>query len=157
MQIICVCYCFTPIFTTNAQVLKAIGEGNNYLLSSAISNVCSILIMLFTLRYGIVYIALGGVLSTLIMTGAYCALCGKHTGYGVFSQLKDLIPNIINVLVMVFCTWGVGLFIESSLLRLFVQIVVGVVTYIVTALIIRNESMRYCLDLINSLLHKRKE
>ncbi len=157
MQIMCVCFCMTPLLTANAQVLKAMGYSNKYLICNAISSTAGILIMLVALRFGVLYVALGGILSTIISVSMLSAFNSRIINYGLFRQIRDLLPNIllvammggITVLVGYLCTFG-------AIWKLLVQIIVGIASYILLAMLLKNDSFTYTKDLIVSFLKKKR-
>ncbi len=157
MQIMCVCFCMTPIMTANAQVLKAMGHSGKYLLCTAVSNIASILIMLCALPMGVLYVALGGILSTIVnvlMLGFYNKKC---IDYGIIRQIRDLLPNIILVGAMSLVTFAVGKFLPlSALPEMIIQALCGVAVYILGSVITKNDSFIYTKNLVFSFLKGKK-
>ncbi len=157
MQIMCICFCMTPIMTTNTQVLKAMGHSGKYLMCTLASNIAGIVIMLCVLPFGVLYVALGGILSTLILVLMLSFFNKKTIDYGILRQLKDLLPNLILVAIMAAVTFAVGKLLRlAPLWEMVIQILCGIVVYVLASILTKNDSFTYTKKLIVSFLNGKK-
>lgn len=156
MQIMCVCFCMTPIMTVNAQVLKAMGYSGKYLISTTVSNITGILIMLGTLPFGVIYVALGGFLSTVVSVLMLSYHVKRVINFGIIKQILVLLPNIILVGLMAAITVAVGLISLPALPKMIIQILCGILVYVLGAIVSKNESFAYIKSLILSFFKRRK-
>lgn len=167
MQIMCICFCFTPLLTTNSQVLKASGVSGRYLIASVFSNIFGIIIMLAALPFGVIYVALSGLISTVFNVSMVSLPNYKLYQYGLIRQLRDLLPTILLVSFMALATFIVGVILKSipiffsspysNWIILVSQIVVGATSYIFGAIISHNESFDYTKNLIKSFITRKRE
>lgn len=157
MQIMCVCFCMTPLITANAQVIKAMGYSGKYLMNSIVSNIVGIILMLCALPFGVIYIALGGIFSTLSSLIILSRINKKYINYGIISQTKDLLPNILLVVTMSVITFAVGKICTIGLIfKIIIQVTCGIAVYVLGALLSQNESFTYAKELIASLFQSKK-
>ena len=82
----------------------------------------------------------------------------KLLGYSIFDQWRDVMPPAILAAVMCAVVMAAGkwLVFMPLILRLSVQIVIGVAVYAALAGIFRLESFRYCLEGVRSVAGGRK-
>ena len=154
LQLLCVYYLFWPVQTLNMQVLKALGEGTKYLTNGFIKTAVDLLILLTTYRFGVICIAAGMVASSLIAVLINAWPNKKLIDYSAGEQLKDLLPNMINSLIMAIAVYSIGLINLNDIVLLPIQILAGIAIYLILSVLSRRSEFTTILDLVKSKLRK---
>ena len=77
--------------------------------------------------------------------------------YGYKEQVKDLVPNISIALVMGLFVWAMSLALPvSNMIKLPIQILAGVIIYLVLSVIFKNESFYYLWSIVHRFAKKEK-
>ena len=111
------------------QVMKALGAGSTYLTIEFIKKALDIIILLITLRFGVVAITVGMVVSSCLAAIVNAWPNKKLIDYSVMDQTKDIFPNIVFSIIMALIVFAVGLLPLNKLLLLIVQILTGIFVY----------------------------
>lgn len=157
LRIFCFTYAFYPIHTANLNAIKAMGRSDMFLKLEIIKKVFAIALLLSTVWFGVMIMAYGLLLSTVISSFINAFPNKKLLNYSYFEQLKDIIPSILLSAVMgtaVYCIKFIGL---SSVLTLVIQIPLGVVIYVVGSIVFKFESFHYILASLKRLFSRDKK
>lgn len=159
LQICCIDFAFYPIHTANLQAINAMGRSDVFLKLEIIKKLYGIGILLVTVFCfeGVLPIAWGAVVSTVLSSFVNAHPNKKLIGYGYLEQIRDILPPMVMALVMFFAVSLLGRLPLAPLPLLCVQIAAGVILYAVMSLIFRPEAFRYLLDTVKAFLAKRKE
>jgi O-antigen/teichoic acid export membrane protein len=153
MRIFCVIDIFTPMVTANHNAYKAVGRLDLYFKGSIISKIFGLAILFLTLPYCVLAIAYG-LLGHCFINLLICAYPNKALlGYGFFEQLKDILPVLALVAVMGIVVYLVELLNLNAMMTILIQILSGMIVYVLGSILFKFESFRYVL---NILMKKRK-
>jgi len=148
LQLVSISYAFMPISAANLQALNAIGRSDIYLRLQFIKRSLGLIILAFSLHFGIYGIVIGEVLAEILSFLINIYPNRKILKYGYREQAKDILPPLFLSVVM-----GSGVFLLSStnlspfpLMTL--QIITGVIFYIGIAWLLKMESFLYIMDSI---------
>lgn len=155
MQIFCAIYAFYPIYTANLQGIKAIGNSGAYLWTELAKKVVGIACLIIAVPYGAIWIALSLLISTMINYVINAVSAKIVLGYPIRQQLLDILPNVIIAGVMFGITYKLNAVVSSRLVNLIIQIVVGVASYCIMAVITKNESFKYLYSTVKGFLKRR--
>ena len=75
-------------------------------------------------------------------------------GYKFRNQALDLLPNLISAGIMCVCVSLVGRLEIGSIWKLIIQIVLGMIVYLILNIMIRNENLIYICNLIKERIKK---
>lgn len=157
LRILCISYAFMPIHTANLNAIKAIGRSDTYLKLEIIKkfvDFASILATMFISVKAMVY----GVLVASIISQVINAWPNKKLlGYSYLEQVADMIPQIIASTIMGAVIYLINLVDIHYLLMLAIQIPLGVIVYIICSKLMHIDSFDYLLDVIKSLLNRKKD
>ena len=156
IQIFCVYYLTRPIETSAQQAILAIGRSDIVLRIMIIINCISIgtlLIASFVFR-SVLLIALGSLLSTLVSLGLYLTFSNRLINYRLKEQIEDILPTFISIIVMAIGVIGVSLLNVGALWKLIIQIIVGMVCYILASLVFQKKTMGYVIAQIKKIINK---
>lgn len=157
LRILCVSYAFMPIHTANLNAIKAIGRSDTYLKLEIIKkfvDFASILATMFISVKAMVY----GVLVASIISQVINAWPNKKLlNYSYLEQVADMIPQIIASTIMGAVIYLINLVDIHYLLMLAIQVPLGVIVYIICSKLMHIDSFDYLLDVIKSLLNRKKD
>ncbi len=151
MQIACVWYAFNPIHYANIQVSKAIGRSDISLFVEFSKKLVDIIMLLLTVRYGLVYVALGLAVSSIIGLWINIEPIRKYIGYSTFGQLRDICPSFIIGLSMfvVIYLFNINISLAPFYMLLF-SIVIGMTIWFTLTKFMNNELLDLFLSRIKN-------
>ena len=148
LQILCVIYAFYSVSTTKYNAYKSIGRSDVYLKMTTITSFVDILILLASMPYGVMAIALGGLASAAFNHIVNAVASKKLFCYRYRDQLMDLIPNSLLSLAMGAAVYAVFWLHLPTYLTLAVQVILGVVLYVLLSTLFHVESFDYMLNML---------
>lgn len=153
LQIYCAVYAIRPILTANIQAIKGLGYSGDFLKVEFINKVIGIVILIFSVQYGVLAIAWGVLLSSIISMFLYAYPNIKILNYKLNEMLIDVTPAFFLSIVMALII-SLLRFTELSMLGLLVlQVMLGMIVYISLAWVLKFEVFIY---LINTLVGFKK-
>lgn len=157
MQILCIVYALYPINTANLQAIKALGKSDYFLKLEIIKKILGIIVLIITIPHGVYAMAVGQVIVTIISTMINAFPNYKLLSYSYFEQIKDVLPNLLIAILMFIIVYPIKCLINNVILLLTVQIIVGVVIYIIFMKVFKVEAFNYLLDIINKRFKNKEE
>ncbi len=148
IQICAFTYMLMPIHTANLQAIKAMGHSDIILKLEIIRKILELSILVFSLKYGIFAIAIGEVITTVISLGINLYPNKRFINYGVLEQLKDIFPSFISSLIMAAIVLSINFIRMNLLIGFLIQIIVGVVIYVLLAYLFNRVTVNYLKDLM---------
>ena len=156
-QIFCAVYAFYPIYTVNIQAIKAVGQGNAYLILEVAKKITGILCLIIAIPYGMIWIALSLLISTFINYIINGIAAKLVLGYGIRQQVVDILPNVAVVAIMTIVVYFLPQISDSRILNLVINCVICVLLYGGVSLLFKNENLQYLMSFITSkYLHHAK-
>lgn len=156
LQIFCIVYAFYPIHTANLNAIKAMGRSDLFLVLEIIKKAMNLAIILTTMWFGVFWLAVGSIISSVISQVINSWPNRKLLNYTYLEQIKDILPSLglsLGMGIAVYCITFLQL---PNWLTLLIQIPLGVVIYVVGAKLFRFESFTYCLNIIKGFKNKKK-
>lgn len=152
LRIACITYCFWPIHITNLQAINAVGRSDIFLKLEIVKKGLNVLALLIGMQFNVYVMVSIKAVQDFLCTFVNAAPNKKLLGYSIWDQWRDVMPPallsaVMCVVVMAAGKWLVFL---PVLVRLAVQILIGVVVYAALAGIFRLESFRYLWDMVKS-------
>lgn len=143
LRIFCITYLFYPIHTANLNAILAVGRSDIDLKLELIKKLLEIMVLLLTMRYGVMAIAYG-LIGTAILNQIINAWPNKELiGYSYLEQIRDVLPEIALACVMGAVVYFVGYLQLPDLTVLVLQIMVGIVVYLGLSALMRLEAFIY--------------
>jgi O-antigen/teichoic acid export membrane protein len=157
LQSCCIAFAFYPIHTANLLAINAMRRSDVCLKLELIKKLYGIGILMVTVFCfeGVMPIAWGAVVSTVLSSFVNAQPNKKLIGYGYLEQIRDILPPVVMALVMFFAVSLLGRLPLAPLPLLCVQVAAGVAVYALLSLIFRPEAFRYLLDTVKAFLAKR--
>lgn len=158
-QIYCIVYALYPLQTSNLQAINGIGRSDIYLKLEIIKKIYGVIIILFCafVLQDIYAVVIGLLISNVISVFINSMPTKRLVNYGVWEQIKDIVPSII--LSLIACAVGslINYFDLNPLVNLIVQIAVVGIVYIVFAALFKVEEFIYLLDAVKERCQSLKE
>ena len=108
------------------------------------------------MRYNILYFALSEIVTTVLGTTLYIIMSKKTINYGVTEVCKDFISNILMSAIMGGFVYFIGELLRfPALLIVLIQIISGVVIYIILSIFIKSQSYYEVLNIITELINSK--
>lgn len=152
LRICCIALLFRPPQTAILQAIKAVGRSDSVLKVDFPIRIVALAVLLVSIRFGIIYLALSEVLITVFGTVLYVIMSHKIINYGAREVCADFLINTSLAMVMGIITWAVGKILPlSSIAVLPIQVVVGVIVYLLLSIITNNTSFKYVLNTLKEI------
>lgn len=154
LQVVCLGQIFSLVSTVNLQAYKAIGRSDIVLKLEFVKKPILLGIIIGMMFISPMAIAIGVAVYELLGALINSFMSKRLIGYSVFAQLKEILPTLIISLVM-----GVSVYFFKYIpihyaIILGLQIISGIVIYILLSLLFNKKNSKYIVDLIRRKKHK---
>jgi O-antigen/teichoic acid export membrane protein len=156
LQIFSISYALIPIHTANLQAINAMGRSDIFLKLEIIKKGIGIVVLIFSIPYGVYAIAIGQVISGIIATFINAYPNKELLKYSYKEQLIDILPSLFISVLMGGIVYSFNFLNISYTLILLLQIFGGVLVYIILAKMFKVESYGYLIETITQLFKSRK-
>lgn len=153
--IACINYMFNPIYTVNLNALKALGRSDIFLALEIIKKIIGLILLLVTMRHGVLAMAYGALITTVIGQPINIWPTRRLIRYGYVSQFYDFFPSVLLAVLTGTLVRPISWLGWADCVTLFIQIVLGTFIYILGAIIFRLEAATYLWDALRSIFVKR--
>lgn len=159
IQIFSVSYMLNIIQTGNLEAIKAIGRSDMILKLEIIKKSAYFLVIfLFVmLTDSPEMLAISSIVCTGIATIVNTFPNRSLIGYSYRKQVEDIVPNLVIAIIMGVVVNLLGSLKLSSLVLLILQVLSGVVIYLLLSIVTKNDSFMYVLELIKQVLLRKKD
>ncbi len=155
LQIMCAVWMLQPIQICTIQAYKAIGRGDEYLrleLYKKILAICVLILLLCIIQKPII-VAFGALTGQIVSCVINMPYLNQLFHYTVKAQIRDLVTPMGLCIIMAIGVMVVGSLIGNVILKMFVQIIIGIVIYISASWLLKNQSF---ILLLNVILKNRR-
>lgn len=158
IQIFCGVYALWPIHTANLQAMNALGRSDLFLKLEIVKKVIGLSILGICIPFGVHVMAFGALVGGLVSTFINTYPNAKLFNYSFQEQWRDILPSLIISLVMGAMIYPIQWIGMSAFLTVVLQMVLGIIVYVVLSSIFKMESFTYLLNTSRDMLwrHKRK-
>ena len=80
----------------------------------------------------------------------------KLLGYSYLAQVKDILPSIIIAFLMGIIVYAINIFNINVILKLIIQIIIGGITYVSMAKLLKIDSLEYIISFIGNFKNNKK-
>ncbi len=143
LRIACLSYAFWPIHTANLEAMKAVGRSDLFLKLELVKKTIGIAVILCVMRWGVIAIALSALFISLISSIINAYPNKGLLKYGYLEQLKDILPSVLLSIFMGIAIIPIGLMIHNDWILMILQIVVGILIYLIGSIIFKFDSFIY--------------
>lgn len=153
MEVLCIGHAASAITAPNLVAIKAMGRSDIYMKLEFVRRMAMLIVLLVTVFAfdSVMAMAYSYTLSCWLDV-LLCSLPnGRLLGYGFGKQFKDVWKTIVASVIMALAVWAVGLLAMPLAVKLLVQLMVGVIVYIILCWAMRIEGFLYALNMIKGL------
>lgn len=155
MQLFCSMNLFYPAHTANMQAVKAMGRSDLYFRYELLKKAIELIVLIAVVNVSVKAIVLGMAVcaNLFVLVNAYPNK--KLINYGFFEQIKDMFPSLSIAIVMFGCVYAVNFIVVNDILKLVIQIVSGVIIYLILSIVTRNQEFYIIKNIVLNLLKKQ--
>ena len=147
-HLLCITSSLYPMHMINVNVIKALGKGRLYFRLNLLKYLLMTIFIILTIRHSIIAVLLGYVIATISSCLFITYYCGKEIKYSIYSQFKGLIPIFITTGVMICLVLSCRLMDIQPAIRLFVEILVGIASYVGLSYIFKLEVFTHLVNIV---------
>lgn len=155
LQILCISYMFYPIHTANLNAIKALGRSDFFLVLEIVKKIVGLALLLATFWISVKAMAISVLISSILCQIINSFPNKKLLNYWFIDQLKDILPNLLLASLMGLCVWGISFIPLHYLVILLIQIVIGILIYLLGSLLTRNNAFFYIVGIVKSFFDKK--
>ena len=156
LKVFCISYLLLPMQTANIQAIKAMGRAGTYLKIEVTKKIVGMALLLISIPFGPLAIAYSAALASVSSSVINSYPNRKLLDYSYFEQIGDILPNIVIAGIMAVVVWVVGAINCNLFAKLFIQICVGSLTYLLLSIITRNTCFKYLIGILRGKIKKRQ-
>lgn len=148
LMIFCVLRMPSFISSIDKQVYYALGRSGINLIYETLFLVLNISTILISIQFGIIWIAI--CITALEWLGCFCLffVSKKVYNYTILERLSDLWRPLLNSTIMFLCCFLIGKIIDSYIIKLLVQIISGILIYVLMCFITRDDNYKVILNIL---------
>lgn len=155
LRLFCIAFAFWPLQTANIQAIKAIGRSDIFLRNELFKIVIGIIVLVISLPFGVLYIALGQVVVEFISLLLNIYPVRNLISYGYTEQLKNIFPIAVLSLFMGLFIWQFANLAIPPIILIGIQVILGATFYFGFAFVLKLECFTYLIDAFKTLLGRR--
>lgn len=148
LRIFCIAQILMPIQIINIQAIMSLGFSDIILRMELRKKIIEVVILAVSVFGGVEAIAWGVVLYNAVCIYINLSPNRKLLGYGIREQIVDVAPTFLISVFMGAFIYIVGFLSFGMLMLLFIQILCGVIFYLVSCYIFKVESFFYILNIV---------
>lgn len=156
LMIICFSRMWTPIQAINLNPLMVLGRSDLFLRLDVIKKIISLVILLATVKFGLIVMAIGAVAGSLIHLMVNSYYTKQLVDVGLWMQLKDVAPTLVLSLVMFALIMAFNYMVDNIYVELFGGVVIGAAFYVGMAYILKFQEMSEVIDITKNYILKRQ-
>ena len=154
LRIFCITYMFWPLHTANLNAINALGRSDWFLRLEIIKKIMGLTVLLLTIWHGVMVMAYSLLLTSVLSQIINSWPNKKLINYSYIEQLQDILPSILISVFMGICVSLVNIFKLPLLIKLIIQIILGVLIYISMSEVLKLESYKYIKNITKSLIKR---
>lgn len=153
MEILSFGFVFQPISHINTTAINGLGRSDVVLKLEIVKRLIGVGILLITMNFGIIYVAVGLSFSYIINMFLNCYANKLLINMSFIELIKDILPPIVSSTVMYICVKAIYLmgFFNSMYITLLVQIVSGIIIYFALAFFLNKPTLELIFQNIKRL------
>lgn len=155
LQIMCFVYAFYPIHTANLTAISAVGRSDLFLILEIVKKAVGIVSLLISMWFGVIWIALTSILTTLISSFINAFPNKKLLGYGYLEQIKDLLPAIGLSVLMGVPVYLMNFIPMNVYALLCLQVLTGAAIYLAASIAFKSESFGFILGYVKKAFNTK--
>ena len=156
LQAYCVFYIFIPVQSACLQVIKSLGRSDIYLKLEILKKVVGILVLIATMPFGTLAIAVGAVVANVFAALVNVIPTKKLLSYSYKEQFQDYLHGIVPLALMSLVCVGISFIPMHDLIMIGLQVLAGGAAYVLSSYILKLDSFMYLWNMVRNLLKRKK-
>lgn len=156
LQIFCFIYALMPLQTANLNAMKAMGRSDLFLGLEVVKKLLGILAIVISMWFGVFWIAFSACITSFLCTVINAFPNKKLLNYSWIEQIKDIFASMLLAIFMGVIVYMINFLPLGNLLKLLIQVPLGVAVYILLSILIKYEPFYYVFDILKKFLKKEK-
>lgn len=148
LQILCFAAMLYPIHAINLNLLKVKGRSDLFLGLEIIKKIIITLVIFISIPFGVIGMCVGSVFTSYASLAINTYYTGKMINMGLWRQLWDLTPTIINSFVMALIVHYSIHFIDNCYIQLLVGLAIGISYYLTSSYLLHFSELKEFVSLI---------
>ena len=157
LRIFCFTFAFYPVHAANLNAIKALGRSDLFLKLEIIKKIVGLIAVFLTMNISVMAMAYSLLVTSVLSQIINSWPNKKLLGYNYLSQVKDMLPQMTLSVVMGLMTYSILLLKLNDVLTLILQVLCGVLVYVLLSKILKIDSYNYIWrTMLNFLTSRRK-
>lgn len=152
LQWMCFSRIFYPVSVINMNILNAVGRSDLFLKVDLSKFPILVIALIVTIPLGVKAMVIGLVITSFISFVINAYMPGKLFGYGLFSQLKDMVPVFAATGITAVAVFFVNRFFEAEILKLVIGVFSGIMVYFLSSAVLKIKELQEVRILIKNSL-----
>lgn len=154
LQILCFGLMWYPIHAINLNLLQVKGRSDLFLKLEVLKKIIGIVTLFITVPLGILAMCFGRVVTSIISLVLNTYYTGKLLHLGFLKQMLDLLPILLNSIVMGILMELMILNISTNIIKLLVGVVFGFLYYVISSKILKSKELSELTSVIKMYVNK---
>lgn len=155
LRIFCISCAFWPIHTANLNAIKAMGRSDLFLKLEIIKKIIGIIAIVSTMWISVMALAYSMLAISFISQVVNAWPNKKLLNYSYSEQIKDILPQIGLSLLVGIIVYSLSFLHLSALITLILQVLVGMIVYIIGSRFFHIESFEFIISVLKSFRKKK--
>lgn len=155
LQIICFMMMLYPLQALNLNLLQVAGRSDLFLKLEIIKKIIAIVPLLLGIYVGIYWMLISSVFVSIISYFLNAYYSGTFINYGIYSQIKDIIPSLVLSFLIGCMLYFIGMIDANKYFTFLLQLFVGGTLFIFLCEIFKLEEFVEIKDIIRNIIAKR--
>ena len=153
VKVFCVAYLTRPLESSCHQALLGIGRSDTVLRIMTWIQLSDLLLIIIAVFYykSVLYVAISSILVTIISLCLFLRYTHIYLSYSLKEQLADFCPILFIVLLVAIFVYFLGTFSINSAFKIIIQIVGGVLWYIMLSVLFNLDGYHYTMRLVRKV------
>lgn len=157
LEILSFSFLLVPVITLNMNALKSIGKSGLLLKIDIIKKIIGIFLIAVSSFFGVFYIAVSVPITYLIWVAIHCATSKIVFRYSLKRQVLDIIIPMLPAVIMGACVYSINFIPLSNSFSFLLKIAVGMLSFLIFSLVLKNDSFLYLLSAFKSIKNKSRD
>ena len=155
LQIICFSMMWYPVHAINLNLLQVKGRSDLFLRLEIIKKIMVVIVIFCVVPFGVVGICWGSVFTSIVSLFINTYYTGKLINVGFVRQMKDIMPILINSIIMGASVYMLTLIVPSRIISLLLSIICGFFIYVFLAYFSKSQELVEIVSIIKNKLRKQ--
>lgn len=148
LQLLCCALIWQPISFINLSILKVMGRTDVILKLEIIKRIVGVISIVCSVPFGIIGMCKGYILLYIFCFSINTYYIGKITKINLLQYVKDILPALVNSIIMCLLILGVISYVSSNILSLIVGTITGVLYYVCSSKLLFPNTLNETLSLL---------